>query len=239
MESEVRWNRRDVSVAVLSATLIGVVVLAGVAVTSSTGWSAIEMSALRQISLGHSLTLDRTALGLNWFFGPHVGAVLVALSAACILLTTRRLRTTVYFLALVLPVWFGNETIKEVVHRPRPDIQSLPHALVLEPGGLSFPSGHTSFTACLMLGLIMVTWTQRWRRLSIVIAIVLVLATAWSRVYLGVHYPSDVAASIVYAVAGVALANSLWSLLVVPHWRERRPVVDTVHSHDGRVPDAR
>ncbi len=51
--------------------------------------------------------------------------------------------------------------------------------------------------------------TRGWRELVIVIAVVIALAVAWSRVYLGVHYPTDV-------IAGLLLGWG-WALLVF-HW---------------------
>jgi membrane-associated phospholipid phosphatase len=59
-----------------------------------------------------------------------------------------------------------------------------------------------------------------WRELVIVIAILVALGVAWSRVYLGVHYPTDV-------IAGLLLGWS-WALLVF-HWaRPKLASNDTV-----------
>ncbi|MBB5641684.1 membrane-associated phospholipid phosphatase [Cryobacterium roopkundense] len=61
---------------------------------------------------------------------------------------------------------------------------------------------------------------------------VVVLATAASRVYLGVHYPSDVVASIAYSIAAVALVNAAWTLLLA-HWSQRRSDLHVGPVHGG------
>lgn len=93
--------------------------------------------------------------------------------------------------------------VKMVVARPRPE---LVHP-VASASGYSFPSGHAGGSAALYgaLALLSLTWAARWARLVLVAAATLVVcAVAASRVLLGVHYPSDVAAGIALGVACVS-----------------------------------
>ena len=95
----------------------------------------------------------------------------------------------------MLGVYAVNTAIKFAVRRPRPQIPGLP-PLQGTTTGLSFPSAHaaTSFAGALV-----------YRRRGLPAAPLYGLAggMALSRVYLGVHYPSDVVAG---AVLGTALA---------------------------------
>jgi undecaprenyl-diphosphatase len=99
--------------------------------------------------------------------------------------------------------------MKAVVGRPRPEI--VPH--LTEAGGMSFPSGH-SFNAA--LGLIAValafatfSHVRRVRWTIIGSAVVLSLLVAWSRVWLGVHFPSDVIAGWLGGAGWAFLATAL------------------------------
>ncbi len=79
-----------------------------------------------------------------------------------------------------------------VVHRPRPNVVRLDHA----PPTSSFPSGHTAASVALYgaIAVLVVYFGARiaWRRLAVVVAVLLPVLVAGSRLYRGMHYPSDV-----------------------------------------------
>ncbi len=70
----------------------------------------------------------------------------------------------------------------------------------------SFPSGHAMGSATLAWVLVLLTWRTRWRWPVTIVMVGFVPAVAFSRVYLGVHYPSDI-------LAGWAAA-SVWTVSV-------------------------
>lgn len=232
METETRPHIRFARTAIPAAVVIVAVIACGILLRSWVGWTSVEMDMLRRLNIGHTPVLDWIALGINWLFAPAVATVVVLLATGWILFDTRLPRTAIQFLLIVVIPTLGAAVIKLIVHRPRPDIPSLTHILVLEPGGLSFPSGHTSFAASILLGLIVVTARHGRRPLLIGVAVVVVLGTAASRVYLGVHYPSDVVASIVYSIAAVTLANAAWTLMM-SHWTKRRSGPHAGAAHGG------
>ena len=97
--------------------------------------------------------------------------------------------------------------VKLIVARPRPTFEHLQQL-----SSLSFPSEHTTQAAAIYLTIAILLskgLNRGLRPLVIVLALLIAVVVAWSRVYLGVHYPSDVA-------AGLVLGWS-WALLVF-HW---------------------
>lgn len=142
---------------------------------------------------------DLTALG-----GATV-TTLVVIAAVCLLLCQRRRATASYLVATVVGAACLNGMLKESFDRPRPDL--VPHGVPVYSS--SFPSGHSMTAAATYLTLGVIA-SRRQPRLAIRMLVMLTLcglgiAVGLSRVYLGVHWPSDV-------LAGWA-AGSAWALL--------------------------
>jgi len=102
-------------------------------------------------------------------------------------------------------------TVKLLVARPRP---ALVHP-VASASGYSFPSGHAGGSAAVYgaLALVVIARVARWARLMLATGTALLVgAVAVSRVLLGVHYPSDVAAGAALGLAWVSAAALVVSL---------------------------
>ena len=97
-----------------------------------------------------------------------------------------------------------NRTVKLLLHRARPHLWQSP-APELDYG---FPSGHAMSSMTLVSALVILTWNTAWRWPVVLGGGAFVLLIAWTRLYLGVHYPSDIlagwAVSIAWAV-GISL----------------------------------
>ena len=123
---------------------------------------------------------------------------------AVVLLAVPKTRKTGYaaVLSLIFGVIVTNLLLKNIVARPRPfaEIEAL-IPLIAKPTDFSFPSGHT--TASFAVALVMLRMLQK--KIGIP-AVVLAALVAFSRLYLGVHYPTDVLTGFVVALVGSSLA---------------------------------
>jgi undecaprenyl-diphosphatase len=119
---------------------------------------------------------------------------LVSLIAAGCLLILRRFRMVLTLIAGVLGGWALSAFLKQAIARPRPDV--VEHLTVVS--SLSFPSGHSMMSAVIYpaLGAILARATPNplLKLYVIGVALAMTAVIGLSRIYLGVHYPTDVLA---------------------------------------------
>jgi undecaprenyl-diphosphatase len=114
-----------------------------------------------------------------------------------------------------------NQVLKQIFHRPRPSVVVWGQNVTT----LSFPSGH-AMTSIITYGAIAylvgrLGSTVVMRRAVWAVAGVLILSISFSRMYLGVHYPTDVLAGLFGGAAWLAFAAS--GLAAVEYFAHRRP----------------
>lgn len=149
-------------------------------------------------------TLDSVFRGVTDLGG---AAVLVPLTIIVVVLlfVARRRWLALFVAAAGLGGLVIQNVLKDLVQRPRP-----PHSdWLVHAGGWSFPSGHSVQSAAAYLSfavaISVLVSSHRWRVVAWALAVLLPLAVGFSRVYLGVHWPTDVLAGWVIGTAWVAL----------------------------------
>lgn len=164
---------------------------------------------------------DFTALG-------GVGVLTLLTLCSCVyLLLIRRARSAVFAVVAISSGWLVSNLLKLGFDRPRPDL--VPHGSIVYTA--SFPSGHammsavTYLTLAVLLGSAVSSW--RLRSFFLATAMLLTMLVGISRVYLGVHWPTDVAAG--WAV-GAAWAGLCW---LVEHYLQRRGVIEAEMPSNG------
>ncbi|MBW8785484.1 MAG: phosphatase PAP2 family protein [Novosphingobium sp.] len=134
---------------------------------------------------------------------------LVAIGAMVALLFMRLRREALLLAGTIIGGWIVDSLLKAAVGRPRPALVS--H--LAEAGGASFPSGHSfnSAVVYIAIGLGFAAMSPRpsVRRTIVASAVVVSLLVALSRVWLGVHFPSDVAAGWCGGAGWAFLASAL------------------------------
>jgi undecaprenyl-diphosphatase len=190
--------------------------LAGGLAAKSFGPFTPELSLDIALSRGRNAALVGLSQVINYGIGP-AGAVAMVL-AICAWLVWRKGRPlqALAFGSLVTVGWLGSTVGKILVSRARPPADAV-SALVPETHLDSFPSGHTAFATALVLAAVIVLAGSNTQKRQVSAAgAVFVALVAFSRLYLGVHYLSDVAGSVVIATAAVFAWLPVWSNLIAP-----------------------
>jgi undecaprenyl-diphosphatase len=186
------------------------------------------------VQAGWTQTLDQgLMLGVEQLRSPGLTAVMQSLSAIgageveipiALLLSLRlslirRRPEAAGYAAATLSGWAAYGVAKWIFQRPRPRV--IPRSAGAGGGWYSFPSGHATM-APLVFGLGLLIWSAPWPRATrvalLLLAAVCSLLIGFSRVYLGVHWPTDV-------LAGLLLGTG-WAAMWVWWWERaelRRP----------------
>ncbi len=172
------------------------------------------------LQLAHAMARD----GFNQLFllfsalGYEYGVVPFDITLVVALAWRRRFRESIYAAVALGGSALLNIAAKQAFARDRPSLWES----ISPEHSFSFPSGHAMGSMTLAVVLMLLALPTRWRWSAIVAMGVFVPMVGLSRIYLGVHYPSDILAGTIAAVAWCTL-----SYLII------RP-----HRHTGVLPDA-
>ena len=95
--------------------------------------------------------------------------------------------------------------IKHLTARPRPELWD---RLVVETG-YSLPSGHATASMAVAACLVVLLWHTKWRAMALVLGGIYVVLIGLTRLYLGVHYPTDILAGWLLAAGWIAVVAVL------------------------------
>ena len=142
------------------------------------------------------------------------GAVWILLTLVLLIVPKTRKAGLAVFLALILDLLLCNLLIKPLAARPRPFAFRDLRLLIPPPPDFSFPSGHTAASFAAVSALFF-TKSSRWLWVS---GLILGTLIALSRLYLYVHYPTDILGGVLVGVLcgvfGSFLAKKRWNLSI-------------------------
>lgn len=192
----------------------------------SGGTQAFDVAVLQWLGAHHTKLLTAAAVELTYLGTGTVVLTIVGV-AALFLWHTEHKHSARLLLAAVAGNILLNGALKLVFHRPRPSVFAWQTAAVSS----SFPSGHAmSATVCYGTVAYLVARLQKhhWSRvLTLTGAILLILLVCATRLYLGVHYPSDVVAGILVGLAWASFCMAtLEASLVIARRRAPTEVIE-------------
>ena len=150
------------------------------------------------------------------FMGPLfalIGTIVITLIVA---ISTKDLKKASTFAVMIAVTWVPVAILKSLIDRPRPDValQPYPYHPVQIDG--SYPSGHATFIAVLVIALVMLFAVGRARVIAGIIGAVLGLGAIFLLTVDGVHYVTDVSASIVWVLGVAPFVYAFWVRVCLP-----------------------
>lgn len=214
-------------------TLVVATLVLGFSVKLIPGLASAEFNVDLLFEQYHGTAGDVIALAIDTALSP-TGIIVILLVLFALLLSVRRSPVSAFAVCSAIAVgWLSSALFKQIVDQSRPDAHLLQHPLVAAESSGSFPSGHTTFAVALAIGVYFLARGSRWVILAVVGGVAFSLLVAFSRLYLGVHYPSDVAGSFLVAAAAITVYSGLWNRYGLRMLR-RIPVLQRI----GQIPPA-
>lgn len=200
------WRQRRGAFAFVAA----LAVVMAIAMAQHLGWTAPSdrgimnaIGAMRATATGATITLI-----MRWasIVGDTAGRIPIIVVACLTLLALKRRSDALWLLVVTIGGTLLNLALKQLVAAPRPDL--LPHLDIVH--SYSFPSGHAAGNM-MLFGALAILIRRPWAW-GVAAAIILLIGA--SRVWLGVHWPSDVLAGWIEGIG--------WLLLCVTGAQGRR-----------------
>lgn len=201
--------RRTLVVAVVAVVLV---LGGGVALQAS----SVDLGVVQAMNTLHTGAVGAVATAVYRVFSPVEAVALTALATVVIAVLRRDVRPAAAFAVVIAVTWLPSAVVKLVVDRPRPEASLLAHPFAPAQLDGSYPSGHTVFVTAAAIAVVWLLRDTRAARATVVAAPLAVLVVACALLVDGVHFPTDVLASIVWALGVAPLVRLVWVRWVAP-----------------------
>jgi undecaprenyl-diphosphatase len=156
--------------------------------------------------------LDTVFLVLPWL-GTNITLIpLVAAASVWLVVKRKRPDLALHLIVVQLGSFTLNPVLKAIFDRPRPDLFELRGQFAWA----AFPSGHAIASVSVLLTVVILLRRERGWRWPLPVAIVLLLFSLYSRLYLGVHWPTDILGGVLIGLVWLAVTYAAFRGPVVP-----------------------
>jgi membrane-associated phospholipid phosphatase len=146
-----------------------------------------DQAVLEGIHAAKEVELETIAISLTQL-GRGTGILAITVLISIFLAWRKQWRSLIYVVITVLGSGILNQVAKLLFHRDRPTLWASP----TPEFDFSFPSGHAMLSMTLVIFVATLIKQGHWRSLFLFCGVMFAIAIGWTRLYLGVHYPSDI-----------------------------------------------
>jgi membrane-associated phospholipid phosphatase len=175
-----------------------------------------DLSVDQFLSSHHTSVLVAIGHGIYTLFSPVEAISLTIVLTLIVFFVSRNWRSAGTFAVTIAVSWLSSDVLKILVDRPRPLASALADPFLPTPPDPTFPSGHVVFAAALAFTFIYMARGTRAMPYAIIGGILLILVVGGAVTYIGVHYPTDVAGSILWSAGAVTAFLAIWNNYIVP-----------------------
>jgi undecaprenyl-diphosphatase len=171
-------------------------------------WQAYDESISRWLHSHANPFFDQAMAAITRVGNPLALIMATTLLAFLLWRLHQLRRVALLYAGAAYSSFYLNGWLKRQFERPRPQLWQ---QIIPLPSDASFPSGHAmiSMTVYGLAAWLLAERYPRWRRLILLVAVLLIFSIGLSRVYLGVHWPSDVLAGFLFGLL-IITASGVW-----------------------------
>jgi undecaprenyl-diphosphatase len=177
---------------------------------TDSGLDALDQELIVAVSKGRIPTMNGIAVDVT-ALGSAPLITLFSVIGVTLLFLKKDYHACAYLAAGSIGAGAGQELMKQVFTRERPTVVER----LVSVNGYSYPSGHSLAATAFYLLLVFIVWRHFPslvdRAAILFVGAVVIGAVAFSRVYLGVHYPSDVVSGMFLGTAWVCILTAVFS----------------------------
>lgn len=185
---------------------IVIILVAGLVIRTS----PFDFAVVQFFNGHHNGAVGSLTNAVYLIFEPVSAIVGTVVLTGIIAALTRNLRVASTFATTIAATWLSLAVVKLVVHRLRPDASLLPFPFNPAQIDASYPSGHAAFLTALVVTIVLGLGAGRSRWLAGIIGGLFILGASTALVIDGVHFPSDVIASIIWGIVVAPLVRMIW-----------------------------